>query len=212
MDAQSVTIEIKRYRGDRSSRQWELPAWGHPISQGILPLFATFEDYLFPVGTAFTIGRGVPFVVSAAHNIRETLKKEERLSHLLNARELPESCSISGMLEFPSSITAQIRAAASISLSGHWRRWLRAPPADVVFPQFQSKRSASRPLMRQRGWRRAVASSRAEVRRYVGPDDRRCDAVSTRSDAALFEVIAASLLDCDRMHRRFRSEALERRA
>src|ERR1051325_9644482 len=91
MQLQSVTIEVEKYRSDPSSRQWELPAWGHPFAQGILPLFITFEDHLFPVGTAFTIGRGVPFIVSAAHNIREAWKYEPRISHLLTARELPKS-------------------------------------------------------------------------------------------------------------------------
>src|SRR5262249_54560768 len=88
---QSVTMEIEEYRADPSSRQWELPPWGHPISQGILPLFITFEGRLFPVGTAFTIGRSVPFIVTAAHNIREVLKYEPRLSHLLTERDLPKA-------------------------------------------------------------------------------------------------------------------------
>ena len=86
MHLQSVTIEIEKYRNDLSSRQWELPPWGHPISQGVFPLFITFEERLFPVATAFTIGRGVTFVVSAAHNIGEAWKYEGRLSHRLTAQ------------------------------------------------------------------------------------------------------------------------------
>src|SRR5260370_39375879 len=94
MRSQSVTIEIEKYRDDPSRRQWDLPPWGHPFSQGILPLFMTCEDHLFPVGTAFTIGRGVTFVMSAAHNIREAWKYEERLSHLLHARDMPKSVNL----------------------------------------------------------------------------------------------------------------------
>ena len=86
-----MMIPIAKYRKSPLDREWELPPWGHPLSRGVLPLFVTFEGRLFPVGTAFTIGRGVVFVVSAAHNVREAWKFEERLSHLLFKDELPSS-------------------------------------------------------------------------------------------------------------------------
>ncbi len=139
MHSQSVTIEIEKYRNDPSSEQWELPAWGHPISQGVLPLFITFEDHLVPAGTAFTIGRGVAFVVSAGHNIREAFKKEERLRHLLSSRELPESldlrhAGISVLYHRPNEnggISLTIWPLETVAA---------APPTDVVFgfPEFQT--------------------------------------------------------------------------
>jgi hypothetical protein len=46
-----------------------------------------------------------------------------------------------------------------------------------------SARRAGR-LRRQRGWRRAVASSRAGVRRCGGPDGRRCGRARRRGSAA----------------------------
>jgi hypothetical protein len=70
---------------------------------------------------------------------------------------------------------------ATILLSDILRTW--KPALDCVWT-FLSKRSASRPLMRQRGWRRAVASSRVGVQRYVGPDDRRCGRARRRYSAA----------------------------
>src|SRR5882724_7535955 len=91
MRTPSITIEIEKYREDASRRHWALPSWGHSFGQGILPLFVTFQDHLFPVGTAFTIGRGVTFVVSAAHVVREGFKFEPRLDHLLSGGNLPTS-------------------------------------------------------------------------------------------------------------------------
>jgi hypothetical protein len=60
-----------------------LPLWGHLLSQGVLPLLLSHEDRLYPIGTAFTIGSGPTFFVSAAHNIREAFKHEDRLRHIL---------------------------------------------------------------------------------------------------------------------------------
>jgi hypothetical protein len=49
-----------------------------------------FEDSFIPVGTAFTCGR-IQFVLSAAHNVREAVKREDRLSHLLLERQWPKA-------------------------------------------------------------------------------------------------------------------------
>jgi hypothetical protein len=129
---QSVTIEIEKYRTDVHSREWELPAWGHPIAQGVFPLLISYNDHLFPIGTAFSIGRGVPFIVSAAHNIYEAWKYEPRLAHRALPRELPESIDLKH---------------AGLSISYHrvddggrirFSVWpletvAGAPPTDVVF-------------------------------------------------------------------------------
>jgi hypothetical protein len=139
MRLQSVTIEIEKYRTDPSKRQWELPAWGHAIAQGVLPLFISFEEHLFPVGTAFTIGRNIAFIVSAAHNIREAWKYEPRLSHLLTARELPESIDLrrAGF----SVVHHRPNAHGGIDMT-IWplENVQGAPPTDIVIghPQFQS--------------------------------------------------------------------------
>lgn len=66
MTTEPVTLEIEKYRTDPAKRQWDLPPWGHPIEQGVLPLFISFDGNLYPVGTAFTVGSGVAFIISAA--------------------------------------------------------------------------------------------------------------------------------------------------
>jgi hypothetical protein len=140
MPSQSVLIEIEKYRSDSSSRRWELPAWEHPFGQGILPLFISFEDHLFPVGTAFTIGRGVTFLVSAAHNIREAWRYEGRLSHLLTAREIPESVALK-QAGF-SVLHHQPNGKGGITfLIWPMETVEGAPPTDVVigYPQFQTE-------------------------------------------------------------------------
>lgn len=77
-----ITIQLEKYRKNPADREWELPPWGHPISLGVLPLFLAIDEHLIPVGTAFTTGNKVTFIVSATHNIREAIKEEPRLEHL----------------------------------------------------------------------------------------------------------------------------------
>jgi hypothetical protein len=143
MGRPAIIEEIEKYRGDPSSRQWDLPSWNHPLAQGVLPLFVTFEDHLFPVGTAFTVGRGVTFVVSAAHNIREAWKYERRLHHLLTATNLPRSISlkqagISVLHQRPNG-----RGGVSFTI---WplETVEAAPPTDLVigYPEFQAEFTA----------------------------------------------------------------------
>lgn len=134
----SVSIPIERYRANPTDTQWELPAWGHPISQGVLPLCITMHDHLFPVGSAFTVGRGFAFVISAAHNVMEALKKEERLNHLLSSRELPTSIDLrhAGICVLHQTPKPNGDVQLSVwpleTVDG-------APPTDIVFgfPKFQ---------------------------------------------------------------------------
>jgi hypothetical protein len=138
MPIKNVTIPIEKYRTDASSRRWELPPWGHPFGQGIFPLCITFNNHLHPVGTAFSIGRGVTFIASAAHNIRETWSYEARLTHLLTARDLPKAvelkeAGICVLYHRPNNAGGmEITLWPLENVQG-------APPTDVVFgfPQFQ---------------------------------------------------------------------------
>lgn len=52
---------------------WSLPAWNHPIGQGIMPLFIRSDDRMIPVGTAFLISR-FGLVACAAHCIYQALR------------------------------------------------------------------------------------------------------------------------------------------
>jgi hypothetical protein len=89
--SKQISIPIEKYRVDSSLQYWELPPWGHPLSQGILPLFISVAGRLVPVGSAFTVGSRVAFLVSACHNIREVFSHEPRLRRLVTARTLPEA-------------------------------------------------------------------------------------------------------------------------
>jgi hypothetical protein len=70
----SIALDIEGYRSDPMTRRWALPKWGHQIAHGVLPLFVTANEHLFPVGTAFSVGRRIQFVTTAAHNIFEVFK------------------------------------------------------------------------------------------------------------------------------------------
>jgi hypothetical protein len=133
-----VIAEIEKFRKSQSSRQWELPPWGHPVSQGILPLFIIFENRLIPVGTAFTVGTR-PFVITADHNIREALKHEPRLEHLLIERSLPEAISLH--LVGISVLHQRPNQNGGIDFT-LWplETMASAPPTDVVLgsPRFQT--------------------------------------------------------------------------
>jgi hypothetical protein len=79
-EAQNVNIDIQEGRvGDCAS--WELPAWGHPISLFIFPLFYCVEGHLFPIGTAFNIAHAFSIALTAHHNILEGVK-HHRFPHL----------------------------------------------------------------------------------------------------------------------------------
>lgn len=80
---------IHEYRPSLADRQWNLPAWGHPLAQGVLPLFLSAQDRLIPIGTAFTFGGSIGFLTTAMHNFREGWRLEPRLEYLFRASELP---------------------------------------------------------------------------------------------------------------------------
>jgi hypothetical protein len=109
---------------------------------GVMPLFISYAERLFPVGTAFTTGNGVTFAISAEHNIREVFKYEQRLGHLRTERTLPEAISLR---EVGLSILYQRWADESQSEIDYavWplENFNGAPPTDIVFgfPRFQTR-------------------------------------------------------------------------
>lgn len=140
MTAQSVSIEILSYRENVWQRQWELPPWGHPLAQGVFPLFYLVDGLLFPVGTAFTIGRGTTFVVSAAHNINEALRREQRLRYHLDRAQMSGNFTLR---EVGLSVLHQRPGEAGrLDLTIWPLEFVNgAPPTDIVFgfPQFQTE-------------------------------------------------------------------------
>jgi len=107
-----------------------------------MPLFLEVAQRLIPVGTAFTIGRGVGFAISAAHNLQEVLKYEQRLGHLQTAQSLPKAIALKEVglyllcqgCKDESNTTIEITLLPLETFDG-------APPTDVVFgfPQFQTE-------------------------------------------------------------------------
>jgi hypothetical protein len=78
-----MRINLRDFRQSKNDLEWELPAWGHPISQGVMPLFIGVHGRLLPIGTIFATGNKVTFLVTATHNINELLKKDPRFARVI---------------------------------------------------------------------------------------------------------------------------------
>lgn len=77
----------RHYRESPDQQEWELPAWGHPIAQGVMPLFIGVYGRLFPIGTAFSTGQ-LHFMVTATHNIEQIMTHDPRFAHKINRGRL----------------------------------------------------------------------------------------------------------------------------
>jgi hypothetical protein len=106
-----------------------------------MPLFITHQGFLYPIGTAFTIGRVPCLAVSAAHNIRETWRHEKRLSHLLTTDTLPPSVELK-----EAGVSLLYNRIEEDGSRGRLSIWPLetiegAPPTDIVigYPQFQTQ-------------------------------------------------------------------------
>jgi hypothetical protein len=138
---QNVFINVYDYRADPTQRTWDLPSWGHPLSQLALPLFVQAEGRYLPIGTAFWIGPKVQFIVTAMHNIHEAIRFERRFERLLAAGELPASVSLKraglGVLhqDEVTGTNARFSLIPVRTING-------GPPGDVAFghPEFGSGR------------------------------------------------------------------------
>jgi len=87
-------MNLRDYRLSPDDREWELPAWGHPIAQGVMPLFIGVHGRLFPIGTAFTTGK-IHFMVTATHNIEQIVARDPRLAKLIGQGRLDGAHSLS---------------------------------------------------------------------------------------------------------------------
>ena len=138
MNTHPTTMDIGGYRKGESDRRWELPKWRHPLAQGVLPLFITHDDHLYPIGTPFTIGRAIRFAVSAMHNVREAWRYETRHSHLLVSNELPPKLELNqaGI----SLLYHRVNADGSTGRMAIWplETMEGAPPSDLIigYPKF----------------------------------------------------------------------------
>jgi hypothetical protein len=74
-----MNLNFREFRLSPSDTEWELPKWGHPISQGVMPLLIGVDGKLIPVGTIFIFGK-IQFMISASHNVFELLKHDPRFT------------------------------------------------------------------------------------------------------------------------------------
>lgn len=145
---ESVRIDIRGHRPTPDASRWSLPQWGHPLSRGVFPLLLSYDGRIFPIGTAFTIGAGVHFMVSATHNVMEAFKHEQRLHRFLSNRDhLPSSIDLREvafhLLFREPDASDRLRTYLWPIETAHM-----GSPTDVVFgfPQFQT----SFPVLNQR--------------------------------------------------------------
>jgi len=88
-------MNLRDFRKSPNDLEWELPEWGHPISQGVMPLLIGIHGRLFPVGTAFTTGAKVQFMITATHNIDQLVKEDPRFARSIGQGRLEGSHDLS---------------------------------------------------------------------------------------------------------------------
>jgi hypothetical protein len=105
-------------------------------------MFLGVANKLIPVGTAFTVGSGAAFLVSAAHNLQEVFNHELRLRHLIAASTLPEAVALKEV----SIYVLHQRWADQAQTRMNFALWpvetfTTLPPTDVAigFPQFTDR-------------------------------------------------------------------------
>ncbi len=132
-----MRLDLRKFKNHVSDTCWELPAWGHPISQGIFPLFLVVNNHLFPIGTAFSTGSKIRYLITAEHTIAEAMKHNPQLHELRNKGELPENANLKQAQlcilyqEIEDNQTKKVMLWPIEYVNG-------APPTDVVFafPKF----------------------------------------------------------------------------
>lgn len=138
----NISTPILEYQPNSSCSTWELPSWGHPLSQGVMPLFVGLEDRLFPVGSVFTVGRGVCFAITALHCITAVLDHTPHLKKLYAQQELPSKTRLpagASLWLFHQNVVGSKPGSLTFHL---WPLEFAASgePTDVSFctPQFQT--------------------------------------------------------------------------
>lgn len=76
---------LSDFRTNSSDTSWEIPPWGHPISELVMPLFMIVDGNYRSVGTAFLVSKKLPIIITATHNIKEAVKHDPALSALVHS-------------------------------------------------------------------------------------------------------------------------------
>jgi hypothetical protein len=134
-----MRMNLRDFRKSQNDLEWELPAWGHPISQGVMPLFIGVHGRLFPVGTAFTTGKKATFLITATHNIDQLLKKDPRFvnaigqGRLEGSHDLSDGYTLYALHHYMDGSNVHLTLWPLEKIDG-------ASPTDVVFahPQFST--------------------------------------------------------------------------
>src|SRR5580704_14333697 len=69
-----------------NERSWTLPEWGHPISQGVLPIGVMTGDSFYPLGTAFVVSR-LGIIMTATHVLEGAARHHQQEKRLRSALE-----------------------------------------------------------------------------------------------------------------------------
>lgn len=132
----SIIKNLEEYRANGEC-SWELPPYGHPLAQGVYPLFATVDERLFPLGTAFCLSK-LGIVATAEHNIRDALRHHWRGDTLRSMDKLPASYSLNDV--GLSILNHYLEKNSYIVHLWPIENIQGAPPTDIVygFPKFQT--------------------------------------------------------------------------
>lgn len=127
----TVTLNFRDHRNDPSLRVWDLPQWGHDASMMVMPLFISVNERMIPVGSAFSIGSGLGFVMTASHNIMEAVSHDSRFDGARTAGHLSGSINLSNV--GLSVLHQRTNAPGNLQLSFLPLRSIEgAPPTDIV--------------------------------------------------------------------------------
>lgn len=134
-------IDLYEYRLDPTARTWDLPPWGHVLSKGTVPLFLRSGRKLKPVGTAYWLGGGAPFIMTALHCVTEALREDPRYERLFANGLLPEKIDLRDAAFYilhQDDCTTDGGRVSLIPLTSV----NAGPPGDVAFgfPQFEEGR------------------------------------------------------------------------
>lgn len=127
----TVTLNFRDHRLDPSTRSWDLPPWGHDASMMVMPLFVSVDERMIPIGSAYSVGGGLGFVMSASHNIMDAMSREPLFDRVRTAGHLSGAISLSSV--GLSVLHQRPKGAGRVDLSFLPLKSIEgAPPTDIV--------------------------------------------------------------------------------
>ena len=132
MSQRRTTVQMNLFdfrKGEETT--WLLPPWGYALGIGVNPLFLELDGRIRPIGTAFNLGGGVGFTVTAWHCIEEAIRQDPALSRRMNLGETPAASTLQRgglyiLRNYAIEGGVQFRLVALEHVTA-------GPPGDVVF-------------------------------------------------------------------------------